>query len=123
MKFTTIHIIIIFFITNAIFSLTQILEWEEYPIYKHILDIKADYNFVWVGTTSGLVKVDKSKNEISFYMRTHPSKNIAIDSNGSIWTSVDKEGLAKFDGMNWLIYDLEYSDCITDLARSIEIDK
>ena len=101
-----------------------------------------DTGNAWIGTFNGLVKFDGTNWTI--YHVSNPRfpdgcshcdwvSQIAIDSDGSIWSAVGyitavygsfswySRALAKFDGLNWTIFDPENSG-LPGMVNSIIID-
>jgi ligand-binding sensor domain-containing protein len=85
-------------------------------------------NLIWVGTTGGLVAIDKVSGATTFYNKCNsglPDNNIhciAIDAMGNKWIGTEL-GLAKFDGSNWRVFNTSNSQIPGDYICSIAIDK
>jgi ligand-binding sensor domain-containing protein len=97
------------FIPLALIS--QNPEWINYTNGDNITDIAIEGDIVWVGTTGGLVRIDKATDITIFYNKANsdlPSNDItciAIDENGNKWIGTSGAGLAKFDNTDWTIYN------------------
>jgi ligand-binding sensor domain-containing protein len=49
--------------------------------------------------------------------------SIAIDAQGNKWIGTLTKGLAKFDGVNWTVYNTSNSGLPYDYVHAIAIDK
>lgn len=107
------------------------------PNYPQSIAIDEKGN-AWIGTFNGLVKFDGTNWTI--YHVSNPRfpygcflcdsvSSIVIDSDGSIWSAVgyleggsySSTALAKFDGLNWTIFD-PYNSGLPGSVNSIGID-
>lgn len=87
----------------------QTPNWLNYTCGKTIMCLAEEGNQLWVGTTGGLVKLDKTSGQAVFYNRANSGlacnyiNDVAIDSQGNKWIATSL-GLNKFDGTNWAFY-------------------
>jgi len=92
MKTTVISLVLILLVYSLAYP--QKLEWLSYTSGNYVSGIyvsalKEEGNFIWAGTTNGLVKIDKSSGVSAFYSTINsglPSNvitSIAIDSSGN----------------------------------------
>jgi ligand-binding sensor domain-containing protein len=89
-------------------------EWVNFisggPVYA-IADGPDD---VWIGTAGGLVRYQKPSGQWYFYdhgnsgLPCNRILSLALDQQGKIWVGTEHNGLARFDGENWL--DLQIDD-------------
>jgi len=113
---------------STTFLSAQNSEWLNFSNGKFVKSIAFEGNFVWVGTTVGLVKINKITRETIFYDKTNsglPSnyvKAIAIDNMGVKWIGTKDGGLAKFDGVNWTVYYTSNSGLPTNDVQEITTD-
>ena len=107
---------------------SQSPEWEQYTSGNNITAVETNGDIVWVGTAGGLVKIDLSTDETTFYNRSNsglPDNSIecmAIDSSKNIWIVLYDAGLAKFDGINWTIYNESNSNLPENYVSTIKVD-
>jgi ligand-binding sensor domain-containing protein len=89
-------------------------------------------DFIWCGTTDGLVKIQKATGAVTHYTKTNsglPSNEVtavALDRNGSIWVGTRDPlwaGLARFDGTRWVVYNTGNSGLPSDNITSLAFDK
>ena len=112
---------LIFSLLNITFS--QNPEWMNFTAGNYVKAIAIEGNYVWVGTTGGLVKIDKTTGNTIFYNRSNsglPSDlvlAITIDGQGNKWIGTG-EGVSKFDGVNWSVYKITLN-----LVTAIVIDR
>ena len=117
-------------IVLMIFSVTfaQHPGWTQYMNGNQINAVAAYGNDIWVGTTCGLVKIDKSSSLTIFYNSANSGlpdnhiRSIAIDGNGTKWIGTQSGGLAKFDGVSWAVYNTTNSGLPDNEVSFIAID-
>jgi hypothetical protein len=123
-----ISLALIFISTNFLLSQTQ--EWVVYTSGRYIFCLADEGQYLWVGTGGGgLVKLNKSTGEIIvlFYDKWNSKLPdnwvyaIAIDGVGNKWIGTDW-GLAKFDGVNWTVYNTSNSGLPYNRVNAIAID-
>lgn len=123
-KKITILLLILFTVS---ISNAQNPEWINYYCGKENNVIVEESNFMWVGTSGGLVKINKLTNSSIFYNITNSGLpgnhvySIAIDSLGNKWIGTGN-GLAKFDGTTWTVYNDSNSGLPGNEITSIAID-
>jgi hypothetical protein len=121
-----ISLILIFISANFLFSQTK--GWIGFTSGKYILSIADDGNYLWVGTTGGLVKLNKSTGEFIVYdmwnskLPDNQVTAIAIDGWGNKWIGTLVKGLAKFDGVRWTVYNTSNSGLPYNDVWAIAID-
>ena len=122
--------IVLFLIFLNISSYTQQTnnpEWVNYTHSETVYSIAEEGNYLWLGTYGGLVKLDKSTLQKTFYNKGNsylPSNHItfiAIDNSGYKWICT-YNGLAKFKDDNWTIYNHTNSVIPNSILTSIVID-
>ncbi|CUT05813.1 two-component regulator propeller domain-containing protein, partial [Candidatus Kryptobacter tengchongensis] len=92
------------------FSFSQNPEWINFTTGgNHINALAIEGDYIWVGTDGGLVKLNMLTGEKVNYTKGSglPSNYvlaIAIDGQGNKWIGTGG-GLAKFDGVNWTVYN------------------
>jgi len=121
--------IVLFAILIFNLSFSQNPEWVNFTAngnYINALAIEGDY--IWVGTNGGgLVKLNMLTGEKVNYTKGSglPSNYvlaIAIDGQGNKWIGTWEGGLAKFDGVNWTVYNTSNSGLPDDYVYAITID-
>ena len=101
-------------------------EWINYTNGQNVTSVVIEGNNVWIGTTGGLVKLNKTTGEKTFFNKSNsglPSNSvssIAIDGLGNKW--IGTYGLAKFDGTTWTVYTTSNSGLPDNTVNSIAID-
>jgi ligand-binding sensor domain-containing protein len=102
-------------------------KWINYTCGKYVTSIAIEGNTVWAGTVGGLVQLDMNSENIIYYNKANsglPSnriRSIAIDGSGNKWIGT-RNGLAKFDGINWTVYNTSNSGLHENSVLSIAID-
>ncbi|MCX7762036.1 MAG: hypothetical protein N2252_04250 [Candidatus Kryptonium sp.] len=125
----SILLLLIFLFYSSIPSSSQNPEWINFTYGNNVLAIAFEGNYVWVGTTGGLVRLDKTTGAMTFYNRANSGlpdnsvQSIAIDKQGNKWIGTWDGGLAKFDGKNWVVYNRANSGLPSNNVYSIAIDK
>jgi len=105
-KFTLLFIVL----ASSMLCYAENPQWLNFTNGNHITAIAEEGNTMWVGTGGGLVNIDKTTGDPTFYNRANsglPSNlvySVAIDGSGNKWIGT-RYGLAKFDGTNWTVYN------------------
>lgn len=119
-------IIFMFFVFVSIYN-AQNTEWLTYDSMSYIRCLAIENDFIWIGSTEGLLKFNKITGEKTFYnifnsgLPVDYVSAIAIDNEGNKWIGTDR-GLVKFDGSNWIIYNQSNSELPSNSVQSIAID-
>ncbi len=120
------HLLLVFLL--LFFSLyAQNQEWINYAEGEIIHSIAIEGNYIWAGSTNGLIKLNKTTGELTFYNKTNSSlpdnyvQSIVIDESGNKWIGTIA-GLAKFDGTNWTVFNPSNSGLPGNAVASIAID-
>ena len=80
----------------------------------------------WIGTPGqGLVRYTPTETIVynstnSIINTTSPINDIAVDADGNIWIATN--GLIKFDGTDFTLYNSANSDIPVDLIKSVAVD-
>ena len=88
-KLPLILFLALFMFVNPIYS--QYTDWINYTTGKIVLSLAIDGDYLWVGTTGGLVKLNTITGDPIFFNKTNsvlPENSInaiAIDSSGNKW--------------------------------------
>ncbi len=115
-------------LVSSTFIFSQNSNWINYNDVKNISSIALENNFVWIGTTNGLVKLDKTTGEETDYNTSNSGlpgneiTSVAVDENGIKWIGTLHAGLAKYDGSNWTVYNTSNSELPDNIVTSIFID-
>ncbi len=126
MKKLNLLLITVFTITS--FSFAQNPQWMNYTNGDIILSLVFNNNITWVGTTGGLVHIDKITGIPIFYNKVNSGlpdnkvRSLAIDGNGIIWIGTGGGGLTSFDGTNWTVYNTSNSGLPDNDICSLTID-
>lgn len=81
--------------------------------------------YAWIGTDQGLVKYSQAETLIFNAGNTNlpastPFYDIEVDSKGNVW--IGSNGLLKFDGQSFTLYNSQNSSIPEDFVLSIAID-
>ncbi|MFH1052207.1 MAG: two-component regulator propeller domain-containing protein [bacterium] len=125
-----IYKIVIVTIISLMISSFNLLaeEWIQYTYGESITALAEEGDFVWVGTSAGLVKLNKeTKDEIFFNtansgLPRNKITSIAIDNYGNKWIGTEI-GLVKFDDINWIHLNDTNSGLPNNNIKKIIIDK
>lgn len=112
----------------------QLTDWQNYTNGDWVFNIMDDGDYLWIGTGGGLVKMDKSTEEKTFYNRANaglPDNRIlslAKDKDGNIWLGSKYSGVGCFDGQKCKVYNernsgIEYEQYCTAIAIDAEGNK
>ncbi len=88
MKILNLILILCVFLSNIVMAQTQ---WINYTNGDYVFSIAEEGNSMWVGTSGGLVKIDKTTGNTIFYNHVNSGLpdnyvgEIAIDSSGTKW--------------------------------------
>jgi ligand-binding sensor domain-containing protein len=130
----TFSLTILFFFISLNCLAQPAQTWENYTNGQYVFCAVADSNFVWLGTSGGLVKINKTTLEKVIYNRANsglPNNyvgSIALDSCGVLWLGCqgdsfyNRGGLCTFDGTNWTNYNTANSELPNDSVTGILID-
>ena len=72
--------------------------------------LKADGPYLWVGTSTGVIQVDRKSGDLVKTFTTHDGLRsnyiftINVDRNGAKWFGTDAGGLSRFEGQAWKTY-------------------
>jgi ligand-binding sensor domain-containing protein len=110
----TIYILIAAMVGFALPMVAQ-KDWLSFTNGKVIKAVAFENQFVWVGTTGGLVRVDTTTGNARFYNKTYEAipdnwvSALAIDAKGGKWIGTLAAGLAYYDekkplGKEWTKY-------------------
>jgi ligand-binding sensor domain-containing protein len=91
-------------------------EWLNYTNGDEVFAIVSSGNNLWIGTDGGLVKLDKTTEEITFYNRANANlpdnhiRSLALDSSGYLWIGTQYSGIGKFNGNNCQVFNTTNSN-------------
>lgn len=107
--------------------------WKNYTTKDNINALVEEGNNIWIGTSTGLVKLDKTTGSSTIYKTSNSElpnnvvNSIAIDQNGIKWIGTGDYGsgggLTKFDGINWTTYNSNNSGLADNRILTIGIDQ
>jgi ligand-binding sensor domain-containing protein len=95
-------------IQTAVFS--QYSDWTVYTHGNHITAIDGETDFLWVGTTGGLVKVNRTTLQTQFLNTANSGlplnyiTSISVDAQGDKWIGTFGRGLVRFNGSSSTVY-------------------
>ncbi|MBK7212244.1 MAG: T9SS type A sorting domain-containing protein [Bacteroidales bacterium] len=102
------------FVSTAVSA--QYPDWKFFSEATCIHAIASEPGYLWAGSYTGLMKIDKSTGERTLYDKTNTPmpdawvSQIAIDSKGAKWIGSWRKGtLSRFDNNGWTVYDTSNS--------------
>ncbi|MBN2102641.1 choice-of-anchor D domain-containing protein [bacterium] len=105
-----VRIIIVLIILTSLIR-GQEPEWFNFTNGDQITAIAQEFDTLWVGTTCGLVKINKVTDQTLEHLNSANSDlpnveilDIVIGSNNEKWIGT-RQGLAKLAGNDWTLYD------------------
>ncbi|PKN72724.1 MAG: hypothetical protein CVU50_06195 [Candidatus Cloacimonetes bacterium HGW-Cloacimonetes-3] len=128
MKSTTIIMICLFFVLQAIQLFADPSQSMNYTNGMGVSCTAIDGENIWIGTEGGLVKMNRFTNEKTFFNALNsglPDNHIScivIDALGVKWIGTGF-GVAKFDGQSWTAFNTTNSAIATDYISAIAIDE
>jgi ligand-binding sensor domain-containing protein len=110
-------------------ALAQYTDWEQYTSAWHITAIAEAVDAVWVGTTGGLIKVDKNTvGQVQQYNTANsglPSNHItalAVDTvRNQIWIGTFGKGLVSFDETSFANYRRSIAELGCDTVNTLGV--
>jgi Tol biopolymer transport system component len=103
------------------------MEWAVYTSGANVNAIVDDGGYLWVGSYGGLARLNKTTGDMTHYNTANSGlpdnmiSSIAKDIDGDLWIGTDN-GLAKFDGTNWIGYDRNNSPLPRNDISCLAID-
>lgn len=104
-------------------------QWHQITSSREVTCLIEDNGFLWIGTSNGLRRMTLTTHEQTWYntLNTNlPSPwitQISADKNHNIWALLRNNGLAKFDGKNWVHYSENNSGLADNDVSCLEIDE
>lgn len=105
------YLLLLFVFYLFISTIAQESKWVNYFGIEDVSSITEEGDFVWIGTgRGGIVKINKLTSEKIMYnisnspLQTNHINFIEIDQFGCKWIGTD-QGIVKFDGENWTIFN------------------
>ena len=108
-----LFILTLFLIPLSLFSEEK---WVQYTNTDYVTEIVREGNYLWIGTTGGLIKFNKKTgeeellNNINSGLPSNFITSIFIDKEGNKWIGTSNAGAAKFDGKEWEVFFEEFGD-------------
>lgn len=127
MKTLILFILTAFFVT----SITAKQNKGNIVSYNNVLSIAMHDNYLWLGTTGGIVKYDKASDEFTNYTKANDSniqgylgniiRSVTVNSAGEVFATGD--GLLKYDGTNWQRFTSQNSMLPYNDTHCVSVDK
>ena len=124
--------LIVCLLVFPIAGFAQTSDWINYTSGAQVTAFVDDGNYLWVGSYGGLTRLNKTTGDMVHYNSANSQlpdnmiSSIAKDVNGDLWVGTDN-GLGKFDGTNWTVYNSDnfpvWRSDITCLAIDAEGNK
>ncbi|MEI6574991.1 MAG: two-component regulator propeller domain-containing protein [Bacteroidota bacterium] len=121
--------------TTGLMCLSTTNTWTKYNTSNSLLpsnlinSIEVHDGVVWIGTRSGLVKIDGGVWTVytiaPYAGNPYPLyrvEDIAFDSAGSVWVCCATVGVLKYNGTQWRVYTHANSGLATNEVRSLTVD-
>jgi ligand-binding sensor domain-containing protein len=124
MKPTFLDSIVIILLLSASIAGSQ--TWKSYTSTQEARVLLNDGNYLWIGTTGGLIKFDKISETHQLYTKDSGLSSSTIqclhkDANDNLWVGTDN-GLSMFDGSEWKSFYTETSDLPIYYIRDVTSD-
>ena len=102
-----------FALSLSLFSLAQKSnpQWMYLAQYENITTLAEDSFNIWVGTTTGLIKIDKATEQKVVYNMVNSDipinyiTKLFVDHNQNLWLANREQKLVKYNGQTWTEYD------------------
>ncbi|MBK6729532.1 MAG: T9SS type A sorting domain-containing protein [Bacteroidetes bacterium] len=125
MRFIT-YLLLFFSITTNAQSPFTIYNTENSLLPDNLVNtvyIDADQN-KWIGTQSGLVKIDIDNNwtvlnTTNSGLPENDIRAVYVDDENILWVGMFQKGLSKYDGADWINYNTTNSELPDDFVRAI----
>lgn len=117
------------FILLLVSAKSQNPEWAYFNDGKWITDLVEEGNYLWIGTSCGLVRMEKSTGVTVLYNTDNSQlpnnwiKCIAVDAQGIKWIGTRWGGLSRFDGTSFTNYNPHNSPLPGPTISGITIDQ
>ncbi|GBD87403.1 two component regulator propeller [bacterium BMS3Abin03] len=106
----------------------QNLQWINYTNGDYINTILEKDNYLWIGTSGGLLKYNKSTGEKEFfnkgnaYIPSNAIVSLTFEIDGDMWLGTTA-GLVKYSNGGWYKYTTSNSGLPSNFINSIAIDE
>ena len=127
-KYPVILLVTIYWLISGTYINAQ-NNWLNFTNTDNVNDVVFQGDFVWVGTSGGLIKLNQITGEQIFYCRANsglPANGIStlcFDNDDNLWVGTFNDGLAKFDGVNWQVFNEENSPLRYNSILTLTCDK
>jgi ligand-binding sensor domain-containing protein len=101
--------------------------WVQFTKGETVYALALEGNFVWASTDKGLIRIDKFTKEKVFFKFADYNlpevlvKSIAINKNIK-WFGTWGNGLIKYDGKKWEVFNRKTSAIPSDSVYSVSVD-
>jgi ligand-binding sensor domain-containing protein len=125
MKLTLIIFLSVFYV---FISFAQSNDWEYLPKSYVTTCFAEEGDFIWIGDYSGVVKMNRTTGEKTYYNKAtcaipiHTILCMAIDKNGVKWFGTQEHGLIRFDDKNWSFFDMVNSPLPDPTISKLVVD-
>ena len=117
-------------IVQVSFSQSSNNNWKYFSNGEIITDIAEGNNDIWVGTTGGLVRINKQTLQETLINRTNSGilfnkiTDIYVDQNNKLWVINNDANIVVYDGQNWNKFVIPIIDSLSRSEKSVtEIDE
>ncbi|MDY0150658.1 MAG: two-component regulator propeller domain-containing protein [Candidatus Cloacimonas sp.] len=96
------------------------------PFTPH--EMLVDGNYMWIGAETGLYKMNVTTYQSEAFLPGNSGIPSIIcvgldkDTQGNIWVATFGNGVAKYDGANWTVYNMANSDLPSDIVYKLHVD-
>jgi ligand-binding sensor domain-containing protein len=101
-------------------------KWVNYTNGQQITSLAEDNNSTWVGTSGGLVQIDKTTENKTFYNKANsgiPDNHVTALAflKGDLWIGTRAGGLAKYTNGVWAVYNIANSKLPSNEVAALKI--
>ena len=115
---------------SCICTFAQLKNWSNYTNTYMVMCMQNDGEYLWIGTTGGLVRLNKQNGGKQFYNRCDglPETRVsalAMNKKGELWTSSEDCVIAKFNGTGFDVLNATASlpDKPTNANYALSVDE
>lgn len=112
------------FLFAAIISSAQ-PNWKIINDTRDVFKIVPDGQKIWLATNGGLMCIDKTTSDTTFYNHANSGipfteiSDMCLDSYGRVWLTSLRAGIACKDGDDWIAYNVSNSSLPNNIAEAI----
>ncbi len=103
-------------------------EWINYGNHNWITCSTQENSYLWVGTNNGLVKLNTSNGQKTYYDKTNSGLSdmnvisVMVDGQGKKWIGTENGGLCRLNGTIWTVWNTNNSGIPSNHVTGIASD-